>query len=466
MRIFYTFFGVFFLFSGVLAAQEIGYDLLALPQANSQAERVKAAARPEPKTEAVPEFNGITPDVQERPIGALLLKTGSMIIGEATLEKNVYNVFGAKGKPKIPAYKVEFAGKDRHDVYLYKRDQSGTASYDSIFALAKWCVVNAMYDEAIAEFQNCKPYAAYPQIVKSLDKEIAAVEQIKINVQKRENAASAVVESIRDDSNENVTEDDFDYKSWGLVVAPTVLEKFKKDVQPQLIRRCGAADCHGSNSRQEFRLAPRQKYSTAETTLRNLKATFDHLDFQEPSASPLFAYPQRDHGGVKPIYTRQTRNQLTPLYNWAQLIPNTMPDVVDKYLAQKEMKNKPVRTLNENATITQAVQNTQIASPNTAPIEQVSHDQPIPATTGFSFFNQNQPIEQKVELVPSGNGFRSNPNRQPVQTPKAAPQASAVTPQTVTPDLPNVNPRQTKMPTQTIAKDPFDPTLFNQKYHE
>ena len=457
-------FSVFFLSTGVLAAQDIGFDLLALPQ--TQAERLKPIPRPVPQSETVLETAIANPDAQEKPIGAILLKTGYMIIGEATLEKNVYNVFGAKGKPKIPAYKVEYAGTDRSDIYRYKRTLPSAASYDGIYALAKWCVVNAMYEEAIAEFQNCKSYISYPQMLKTLDKEIVAVEQIMINVQKRENAANVVVESIQDGLNENASEEHFDYKSWGLVVAPTVLEKFKKEVQPQLLRRCGATDCHGSNSKQEFRLtAPLQKYSTAEATLRNLKATFDQIDFQEPSASPLFVYPQRNHGGAKPIYTRQTKNQLTPIYNWAQLIPNTMPDFVDKYIEQKVQKNKPIRTSDENAVITQAALTTQTKPLNYAPIEQISHEQAAPATTNFSFFGQNRPVEQKVELVPNENGFRSNPNRQAIQMEKAAPQVPASTAPT-TMVLPNVNLRQSRMPTQTQAKDPFDPTLFNRKYHE
>ncbi len=409
-------------------AQETDYGFFAQPQNRSEKSKPIAATIPTFPQES-------SPVVNDKPIGALLLKTGYMVVGEATLENNVYNVTGAKGKPRIPAYKVEYAGEDRFDIYRHKRDKPETASYDGTFALAKWCSVNAMYDEAITEFQNCKSYVSYLPQIKLLDKEIATVEQMKINAEKRLNAELAVVGSVASTEHGGVeTQDDsFDYRSWGLVVEPKVLEKFKKDVQPQLLKRCAAADCHGSNSPQEFRLnVPLQKYSTAEATMRNLKATFDQLDFQQPTASPLFVNPQKEHGGTKAIYTRQTKSQLTPIFQWAQLVPNTMPDFVDKYLAQKQEKTSAPKPAMVQAKYSEVRQPLEYD-----PIEQASHEQPTVVNTDFSFFNRDKPVEQKIELAPNENRFR---------TPIAAP---------VKIDAP-------RKPVQ--AKDPFDPSLFNEKY--
>ena len=447
MRLFTIILGIVFSFSGFAAAQDFGFDLLSQPQMQTPGERLKVQSPPVSYSETATQW-----EMNEKPIGALLLKTGQLYIGEAILEKNIYHVVGAVGKPKVSAHKVEYAGTDRNDIYQYKRNKPDTASREGTYSLAKWCVSNKMYDEAIVEFQNCKSYVSYPQEIKLLDREISAVEEIKRNALKRAGAENAVIETIRDHASANTLDDSFDLKSWRTAVDPMVLEKFKKDVQPQLLRHCGATDCHGSNSEQEFRLTQlRQKYSTAETTLRNLKATFDQLDFRQPASSPLLTYPQKDHGGAKAIYVRQTKSQLTPIYQWTQLIPNTMPDFVDKYLAQKREAEQgeysPIRSHPKPLEY--------------RPIEQVSYEQSLPATSGFSFFGKDHSVEQRVELTPSTNGFHLQPKPQ---------QLPAVT-DAVETDEPLVipaktDPRQYRKPMPIQAKDPFDPNLFNQRYHE
>ena len=464
MRLFTVLLGFVFPLCSFVVAQNFDFSLLSQPQTQTQGERIKTQANPPRQWEPPPQG-----EMGEKPIGALLLKTGFMYLGEAILEKNVYHVIGAKGKPKIPAYKVEYAGTDRHDIYQYKRNQPEIASYNGTYSLAKWCVINKLYDEAITEFQNCKSYAAYPQMIKSLDQEIATVEDLKRNAQRRANAENAVVETITNRDESNMPEDSFDIRTWRLAVDSAVLERFQKDVQPQLLRRCAATDCHGSNSTQEFRLVqPLQKYSTAEATLRNLKATFDQLDFRNPANSPLLTYPQKNHGGVKAIYTRQTKSQLTPVFQWVQLVPNTMPDFVEKYLAQKQEAEQE-----EYSSVVQAGYSG-IAPAQTppkpleyGPIEPIVYDssvpQGMPMVADFSFFGPNNPVQQRVELTPNSNRFRSQP-KNPVDLEAVVPAREPVSPPTVIPA--NADPRQFRMPTQVQAQDPFDPNLFNQKYRE
>ena len=462
MRLFTGVLAIVFSFCSIIIAEDFDFSLLALPQ-----ERLKTQVVPIPVTKPPQQWEPPTQEItSEKPIGALLLKTGFMYLGEAILvDKNVYHVIGARGKPKIPAYKVEYAGVDRHDIYQYKRSRPETASYSGAYALAKWCMANGMHDEAIAEFQNCKSYAQYPQMIKQLDKEILAAEDVKRNAQRRAIAENAVVEMITNRVPADTSEESFDLRTWRLAVDPAVLEKFSKDVQPQLLRRCAAADCHGSNSVQEFRLTqPLQKYSTAEATLRNLKAAFDQIDFQQPANSPLLIYPQKDHGGTKAIYTRSTRNQLTPIFQWVQLVPNTMPDFVEKYLTQKQEAEYATIQSGYSRNASQVI----AAQPpsNYGPIEQVGYEFSRPVATNFPFFEPDQPVEQRVELIPNSNSFRLQPRRPAVLTGEglgelleiSAPQPAFIPA--------NTDSRQYHIPTQVQAKDPFDPSLFNQKYHE
>ena len=456
---------------GVAVADDFDFSLLSQPQPQ---DRLKVQA-PVPVVQPPEQWEPSPQEtIPEKPIGALLLKTDYMYLGEAILDKNVYHVIGAKGKPKIPAYKVEYAGTDRHDIYQYKRNKPETASYNGTYSLAKWCMNNGMYDEAIAEFQNCKAYAQYPQVLKQLDKDILIAEDMKRNAQKRAGAENAVVEMITNRVLVDRPEDSFDLKSWRLAVDAAVLERFKKDVEPQLLRRCGAADCHGSNSEQEFRLTqPLQRYSISEATFRNLKATFDQIDFQQPANSPLLIYPQRDHGGAKAIYSRQTKSQQIPVFQWVQLVPNAMPDFVEKYLAQKreaEQAEYPSMVqAGYSGSVTRAV-------PTQSPtnlleyglIEQVTYTPSMPVPTGFSFFGPNHTPEQRVELMSNSNSFRSLPKRPTaLALEDSTEHRQERTPAPLPTTIPaNADPRQYRMPTQIQSKDPFDPNLFNQRYHE
>jgi len=420
MRLFTITLSIIFLLSDLVIAQDFDFSLLSqeqIPKIQVQREQIKV--NPPPILQQPEQV-----EMGEKPIGAILLKTGYLYLGEAILENTVYHVVGARGKPKIPASKVEYAGTDRHDIYHYKRSLPEVDSSKGRFALAKWCVGNQMFDEAIAEFQNCKSYISYPQQMKELDKEVSIVQDMKRSAQRRAIAEHAIVETISSRVPTEMEEDSFDLRSWRTAIDPAVMERFKKDVQPQLLRRCGATDCHGSNSTQEFRLTQlKQKYSDAETTLRNLQAAFDQLDFQQPANSPLLTYPQKEHGGAKAIYTRQTKSQLTPIHQWVQLVPNTMPDFVEKYLAQKRQEEQA-----EYASIP-----TQAASRplSYGPIEQVAHEQRVT-------FEQSPQVSS-----PSTGSIVPSFNKEPTGPPN----------------------RQIRTPPQIQPKDPFDPNLFNQKYH-
>ena len=76
------------------------------------------------------------------------------------------------------------------------------------------------------------------------------------------------------------------------------VEKFGAIVQPILLNRCAANQCHGPNAKSEFRLLrpPPGQIVSRRFTQRNLYAALQYVDRANPEASPLVVLPQQRHG--------------------------------------------------------------------------------------------------------------------------------------------------------------------------
>ena len=383
-------------------------------------------------------------------IGAILFKNGYLIEGKITLNKNLFIVEG-KYKTTIPTYKIEYAGIDRFDVYRYMRSRPSSDSYEGAAALGRWCMSHSMPDQAITEFERTKTYTNYPHVAKTIDKEIAVAMQLKRKMEQTPELPEPQTSTV---STRNVkdagTSPDTDLLY--AIVTPPVLEKFRKDVQPYFVNRCAAVDCHGTNSSQEFKLVtPMREYSSAEATKRNLKAVFDQLDFDDIPASPIIRMPLKEHGGAKKLYTQQSKKQFEAVYQWAQMIPNVMPD----YVAEIGKRR-------------------QIGSESTV-VSQTSHvpvmrESPLGAMKQAGF-NEPKPSQSPTKMVSNSQITQTSHESDISMYENEAPQAflgeSTVGEQKIElhDNVPGFQFDGEKKKEQKIT-DPFDPKAFNERYHK
>ncbi|MGL4943142.1 MAG: hypothetical protein ACRC46_08120 [Thermoguttaceae bacterium] len=127
--------------------------------------------------------------------------------------------------------------------------------------------------------------------------------------------------------------DDPALRAWSETVPLSVRTAFLKKVQPILLSRCGATDCHGSGATNDFRLAsPRQHTNAA---IVNLKASLRQLDLIDPLESRLITKPSTTHGKIAPLFSRSQQTQLNAIVQWADTAVAEVPkDIFDQLVVE------------------------------------------------------------------------------------------------------------------------------------
>ena len=191
------------------------------------------------------------------------------------------------------------------------------------------------------------------------------------------------------------------------------LQEFTSFIQPLLLNRCGTTTCHGALSRTEFKLVapPRGRVIPTRYTQRNLFNTWKTVLPQQPDQSPLINIPTAPHGGAPTLFTQREWNQYQRLVNWVRRVGSKSPAIPPAEIRQPN----PV-----------------LAQPGTlAPDGKATTQQP-----------SLDPAAQRTRAV---EAVLTSPRLPRTETKKTPPQAPPKS-------LPNL-------------QDPFDPGIFNRKYH-
>lgn len=400
---------------------EIGFDELSAPTLSIPGSHLRSNYHDIPLDQSATQM--------PQPIGALLLKTGYVTLGTATLERNVYQVQGKYGRFSVPTHRVEYAGSDLLDILQYKRSLLVSPNYDEVFSLGKWCLANGLNEEAIVEFERCKSFVSVPQAIRLLDNEIRAAQ--RTDPQFHEHRKLDAV--LREETSQHL--DKFDYDRWGLTVPYVLAERFRKEVQPILIDRCAATNCHGSGSQNELTLQiPQRTYSTAGATVRNMKAAMEQIDFGNPVNSPLLTAPLRNHGGVKPVFGKKSQNTQGAFERWIGLVAQETPESLGLNRRVPNRLEAPL-PIEESGTEQIVVSPQPLPTglpqslPTISPIQQVGYSEPksVGRTTGSGNIKKAEPSPAR--------------ETKPLQQPR-------------------------KLKPENRAADPFDPNQFNQKYYQ
>jgi hypothetical protein len=182
------------------------------------------------------------------------------------------------------------------------------------------------------------------------------------------------------------------------------VEMFVSRVQPLLLNRCGANTCHGGRATSEFRLVRPGwgKTVTRRFTQRNLHAALEAVNLDSPGESPLLLAPTAPHGNVAgAIFSERDEPQLRVLVDWVTQVT-------------RDRERKPLAV-------------TPVEAPGQ--LMQASYAEPmhLPQTG----------IDDIVPSQPSADG----------PSPAAAHGSST---SSIVPPVP---------------RDPFDPEVFNRRYH-
>jgi hypothetical protein len=240
--------------------------------------------------------------------GVLLLRNGQVIAGEVTRAGDYYIVTAGQGSElRLKADDVEAFCGSLVEAYEWKVRRLPANSAKGHVELAKWCLRQELHAKCSEQLVAAMRLEPNNTAVKDLET------RLKLAVETPPPAATAYSTAI-------VGVDDLEKAIHALPRAS--IEKFGAIVQPILLNRCGANQCHGPNAKSEFRLLrpPPGQIVSRRFTQRNLYEAVQYLDQSNPDASPLVAMPQQRHGSaLTPVFDKQSAHQLAELVAWARM---------------------------------------------------------------------------------------------------------------------------------------------------
>lgn len=242
--------------------------------------------------------------------GLLLLRNGNVLEGEITQAGDYYVVtLGKTGEIRLAAKEVEAVVASLDEAYDLRRLGLFGGGAGPHLDLAQWCLRNGLH-------ARCAE-----QLVLAVGKE---PENPRIaDVERRLNLATTArppAQPKRPAQPTAARTDDLEKAMRALPKAS--IEKFAAVVQPVLLNRCGANQCHGPNSKAEFHLLkpPTGQAATQRFTQRNLYSALQYLDPANPDESPLLVLPSKRHGtSLTAVFDKHTQKQFDELKAWARM---------------------------------------------------------------------------------------------------------------------------------------------------
>jgi len=247
--------------------------------------------------------------------GILVLRNGQVLEGEVTRAGDYYVVCkGAGNEVRPKADDVELFCASLAEAYEFKvRHLSGISARPHL-ELANWCLRHGLYRQCSEQLVEAKELEPDNPQVKDLQTRLSlAIEAIPPP------GAPATTTAV-------ITAEELERTVRALPKAS--VEKFGAVVQPILLNRCGANQCHGPNAKSEFRLLrpPAGQIVSRRFTQRNLYAAVKYLDPSNPEASPLVAIPQQRHGAsLTAVFDKHSASQLAELLAWAKMTTAAPP---------------------------------------------------------------------------------------------------------------------------------------------
>jgi hypothetical protein len=276
----------------------------------------------------------------------LLLRNGNVLEGEVTQAGDYYVVLLGMSEVRLPAADVEAQVASLDEAYELKKFGLFGRGADPHLNLAQWCLQHGLT-------ARCGEQLALAAQVEPENPKIAQIERRL--AQAMEAKPQVTPKSARSPSSVTVRSDDLEKTIRGLPKAS--VERFAAVVQPLLVNRCGANQCHGANSKAEYHVhrpvagqAASQRF-----TQRNLYAALQYIDKSNPDESPLLVLPQKQHGSsLVAVFDKQTQKQLDELKAWVKLT-----------VAAPEPMQPPTIPTAQGATLSQPATGPNVPMPNT-----------------------------------------------------------------------------------------------------
>jgi hypothetical protein len=260
-----------------------------------------------------PEAQGQTSLLPEA--GILVLRNGGVIDGKVVRAGDRYVVTqGNDVEMRLAARDVEAFCGSLDEAYEFKLRHTTPTDIKAQLDLGEWCLRHGLHARCAERIAAAMRLDANHARLKMLESRLEfAVAAPPPPPAATKSASGASLEQI---------------EATLKALPKGSVDKFTGSIQPILLNRCGANQCHGPNAKSEFRLLrpPAGQIAGRRFTQRNLYSTLRYLDRSHPESSPLVTMPQRRHGGSPTaVFDKHTQNQLAELIAWSKITVAAAP---------------------------------------------------------------------------------------------------------------------------------------------
>ena len=209
------------------------------------------------------------------------------------------------GTVSVSKLDVQFVGGSRDDVFAFKKSRTRLEDVRETIRLADWANRRQLAPQGIAllEAKLAEPLSdGERRVVVAKLEELRQIEKLRASVAQTVAARQSVSTSAATPA--PIAPEVAEIERWAKEVPVSAFERFARRAQPILQKRCATAGCHdGSNPNSAFRVRPKAVGTQARLALYfNMRETFDFIDFNNPSQSPILNHPPVVDGAGKRVY--------------------------------------------------------------------------------------------------------------------------------------------------------------------
>ncbi len=236
----------------------------------------------------------------------LLLRNGEMLRGKVTRVDDRYRVVFRGGEILVKAGDVQSQCRDGGEAYAQKRALIRPDVAQDHLDLAQWCQKCGLLAEAAGELAEAAVLDPTHPMIPLVQRRL---QMAKDPQQTAEPTGKSAIPGP--------SVHDLDRMVRGM--PPKSVETFAQVVQPMLLNHCATSGCHGQRAGDQFHLlrAPAGTPPSRRLTQRNLYATLQWIDHDNPGRSRLLTIPTRPHGTApSPIFSNHQTAQFRQLVDW------------------------------------------------------------------------------------------------------------------------------------------------------
>ncbi|NLE36895.1 MAG: hypothetical protein GX621_02610 [Pirellulaceae bacterium] len=346
--------------------------------------------------------------------GVVVLHGGQVFAGRVTRAGDIYHVVLSNGEIRLRANQVAFHCESLQEAYQRRRETIRAGHVESHLEMARWCRHNGLFDEGLRELGDAAAVDPGNPWIPHLERSLRAAAQHYETPELGDEPAKAL----------GPTSSDLDRMVRQL--SPQSVAAFTSAVQPLLLNSCATGGCHGPNSESQFRLMRGREGGSPSrrVTQRNLHATLEWIDHEQPEASPLLTEAIRAHGKAgQAAFTDKDAMKFRQIAQWVHGIARTAPSEM------AGPKTIDSRGLAEARAMT------------AGPVEpsRETRDSQADFLVSQAGFSEHPSEGIPFDQPPATNGAIPEPTRSPVK--RGA-------------DI-----------ERFVPADPFDPEIFNRRHH-